>query len=406
MAFRFDAIRLDASKISKTGSGAMRVPALVARSGVFSYTDSSGKTVREYRPPEEVLKADSIATLKDLPVTNRHPKGFVDPSTWKGVAIGHVSSESPRADATQGGVFADLVISDANAQAKIGTDLIEVSCGYRVDLDETPGIAPNGEAYDRVQRNIQQNHVALGPKQWGRQGSAVSMRLDSAGDEIAPTDSPVDSIDTAKGIFPMKIKIDGVEFDAANEGELQAKIDAHRAAVAKTDSSAEVERLKAQVDVQAKQLVAEKARADAAPEVARVAIEARSALEVAASAVLGKSAKFDGKSDKDIRVEVITHFDSTFKADGKSEDYIVATFATWSKAAPVASRADAGTRRLALGLNGAAGDGHGRADSAEKIDEYDIDAARARRDARNADAFKKPMPGCLTKAQADASPVY
>jgi len=381
----------------------MRVPALVARSGVFSYHDAGGKTIHEWRPPDEVLKVDSIASLKDLPVTNRHPSGFVDPSTWRGVAIGHVSSESPRADATAGGVMADLVISDAKALPLIGKDLIEVSCGYRVDLDETPGIVPEGmpdagKRYDRIQRNIQQNHVALGPRNWGRQGSAVSMRLDSSGDEIAPVEA--EEAPTMKHT----IKLDGKEFTAETPEALQALVDAHYADKSRADAAAataaataETERLKGENAALTAKVAAEQARADAAPALAVAAIKARAELETAASVVLGKAAKFDGKSDRDVRVAVITSCDSTFKADGKSDEYVTAAFEVWSKAKP-AARVDASTRKIAAGLSGRKTDGAPAA--TETDDPHDVEAARARRDQRTDGAYKKRHSSDITLEDA------
>ena len=39
---------------------------------------------------------------------------------------------------------------------------------------------PDGTPYDRVQRNIRYNHVALGPRGWGRMGPRVRLRVDGA----------------------------------------------------------------------------------------------------------------------------------------------------------------------------------------------------------------------------------
>lgn len=37
----------------------------------------------------------------------------------------------------------------------------------------------NGEHYDAIQRNIVVNHIALGPKGWGRAGPEVAVKTDS-----------------------------------------------------------------------------------------------------------------------------------------------------------------------------------------------------------------------------------
>ena len=47
-------------------SGGLRLSGELTKSGVFEYTDANGQVVREYRPPEEVSKADSLASIEDL----------------------------------------------------------------------------------------------------------------------------------------------------------------------------------------------------------------------------------------------------------------------------------------------------------------------------------------------------
>jgi hypothetical protein len=396
VAFRFDTQRLDAKTFKRTGAGAMRVPALLTRSDVFDYHEG-GKLIREYRPLEEVQKADSIASLKDLPVTNRHPKSFVDPTNVRSLSIGHVSSESPRADGT--GVAADLVIAPGDAQRSVGVDLVEVSCGYRVDLDETPGVTPDGKPYDRVQRNIVYNHVALGPRNWGRQGNTVSMRLDSAGDEIPPADLAITE-------RTMKtIRIDGRDFTYETDAELQLKLDAHYAEKAAKDSKAKIDAAEAtaaaekvRADKAVADAAAEKVRADAAPAL----VKARVALEAQATELLGKAFKADGKKDAEIKVEMIKHFDSSFAEAGKSEVAIDATLDVWLKAAPARATVDSSTARMALALGGAGGDGRSKTDDngVEKIDAYDSDAAKARRNDRLNKGWEKPSPHAITYDEA------
>lgn len=405
MAQRFDAIRLDASKVTRTGSGAARVPALITRSGVFPYTDAKGNTVYEWRPPEEVTAPASVAAFQGLPLTERHPKSFVSPDNWRSLSIGH--GEEPKVDQATQGVMANLVVADGPRIAKIGTDILEASCGYSCKVDETSGVVPAGmpdagKRYDRIQRDILPNHIALGPANWGRQGNTVSMRLDGADDQIAPD---VREDETQEDTMKFEIKFDGITFTGDTSAEVQAKIDAHVAAKGSTDLSARVTaaetaaaEAKGRADAAEKKAEAEKARADAAPAEARKQIEARVALETAACTVLGKAEKFDGKTDREVRVTVIKHFDSAFsdveKVDGKDvpkhDAEIKGAFETYTKVAP---RNDGGTNRIALGLAGAGGNGEPRVDSKveEKTDAAnpDPDAARRRMAARNENAHER-----------------
>ncbi len=147
---RFDTYRLD--KTERLSDGSLRVDALVTRTGVFTYHDEKGNPVREYRPAEEVLAKDSLDTLKDKTVTVLHPPGLVNAGNWRDYAVGHVSGD---AVATDGGVKTKLIISDQDAISAIESGKIkEISCGYELYTEDAQGTAPDGSAYDKIQRGI------------------------------------------------------------------------------------------------------------------------------------------------------------------------------------------------------------------------------------------------------------
>jgi hypothetical protein len=326
VALRFDTQLVEDAKIQQTPSGGVRVDAMLTRPGVFAYTDPSGKQVLEYRPPEEVFHADSLASLNDAAVTVRHPRVPVTASNWKQLSIGHVSNA--RKDESGRGACAKVIVSDAPAVARVGQDLREVSCGYEVRLDMTPGVTPEGERYDCVQRDIRYNHVGLGPAGWGRQGPQSALRLDSAGNEAFEDEAPNKEPKT------MKIKLDGIEFEAATEGELQAKIDAHNAAKGAGADKARADQLAGENTVLKTQLAEAAARADAAPLAATAQVRARIELESAAGKVLGAAFKFDGadakpKADREIHLAVIKTFDASFKSDGESDDFVRGVYSQW-----------------------------------------------------------------------------
>ncbi len=366
-------------------NGSVRVPAVVTRSGVFGYKRADGGMVYEWRPPEEVLKPDSLASLRDATITDRHPREMVTPDTWASVSIGHASGEPRKDEATQGAAV-DIVVSRKDAIPRVGKDLCEVSCGYGLRIDNTPGVVPEGypdagKRYDAVQRDIVYNHVALGPVGWGRQGPSVSLRLDSAGDEIAN-----EQVERAN---EMKLKIkraDGstVEVEAGSQEhiEIEAEKDAALTS-ARADAAAQKTRAdnaEGQVTALTVKLTAETARADAAPAVAAASLKARASLEASAVKVLGADVKLDGKSDRDVKVDVIKHFDSAFTGKDESgkdftEDRIDGAFSVWTSSAPAAkaSRKDS----LLLGLNGRTPEGTERKDAADATDTKDPAVAEA-----------------------------
>jgi hypothetical protein len=168
---------LRSGEVTRTSSGGRVASARVTRTGVLLYRMPDGSTRREYRPPEEVFSPDSLASLAHATLTDDHP-GKVTPANWRRMTIGHIAG-SPQRDGKF--VAAELHLQHGDAIEKAeGGELADCSCGYDCVFDPTPGVSPEGEKYDGIQRGIRYNHVALGPPGWGRAGREVSMRLDSA----------------------------------------------------------------------------------------------------------------------------------------------------------------------------------------------------------------------------------
>jgi hypothetical protein len=177
-AQRLELTRLDA--MTRLPNGALRVDAFPTRAGVLEYSNADGKTWLEYRPPEEVFAADSLATLKAATVTDLHPEEMVTPANWAALAKGHMGDDARRADGDL--VGCSVIVQDA---AEVGmverNERVELSCGYECDIDETPGTTPDGQRYDKIQRAIRYNHVALLPANEGRAGPQCALRLDARG---------------------------------------------------------------------------------------------------------------------------------------------------------------------------------------------------------------------------------
>ena len=227
------------TKSEKTDEGYLRVWCKAARVGTQLYTRGDGAQVREYRPEDEVAKPESLASFGMKAVTMGHPPVLLDSGNTKVHQIGHAGSQVRYND---GFVEVALLITDKSAIDRIQRgDAQEVSAGYRVDFDPTPGVTPQGESYDGVQRNIRVNHIAVVPK--GRAGRDVRLILDSCdrNDAIAwnetPSNSPVISM--------ARITLDGLDLElpAETAGAVQSFVkEAERAKVdlqSKLDSQEE-----------------------------------------------------------------------------------------------------------------------------------------------------------------------
>jgi len=200
-----------------TPEGYLRVWCRAARSGTQLYRRSDGSQVREYRPPEEVSNPDSLSTFGMKPATWGHPPVLLDSANTKQYQVGYSGSQVRYND---GFVEVALVVTDADAIEKIKRkDATEVSAGYKVDFDPTPGITPEGEEYAGVQRNIRVNHIAIVPR--GRAGPEVRLLLDrmDAADAVAAFpehEMAPQSSSTASPVMAT-VKLDGLEIDLPAE---------------------------------------------------------------------------------------------------------------------------------------------------------------------------------------------
>lgn len=300
MAVRYDKIAITANR---TPEGFVQDTPVVGRVGILTYYNADGSIRREFRPPEEAFKPESLASLKGKPITLGHQAmvnadnaGMVNP-------IGCVLSEGRQAGDN---IVADLIIHNLDTSSR------ELSCGYTLDLDETPG-EYNGQKYDAVQRNIIYNHVAVVSR--GRAGNA---RLNMDGNQLYDEEE--------RRIMGVKIRLDnGLEYEAAPEVavayeklrndclEFNKKMDA---------LEAERDMLKAEKNKLEEQLKnKDKEHADSLQKAVKQRVSLLSVAEK------HKVEKADEMTDREIKEAVImaVRGDSIDLKD-KSEEYVAAAF--------------------------------------------------------------------------------
>jgi hypothetical protein len=302
-------VRTDTSKLAKfarNGAGAVRVPATTARTGVQVYPEQK---LREYRPAEEVFSADSLASYAGVPVTLGHPVAGVSPANMRAVTVGHVSDLPPEQKVKLDGspeewVRAQLVLGDGDLLAAIEASDTppQISCGYSCTLDMTPGVAPNGEHYDCVQRNIVLNHVAvlLGDSK-ARAGAEARLRLDNK--------------------EPMKIVvIDNTEYEVGSEKHLAKIAQDNQAALAAANARAD----KAEAARDTEKARADKAEAQLSTDSLDKLVEARLNLLKAAAPFLAATYETSGKSNLQICKDALSA--AGVDCAGKSDAYVEARF--------------------------------------------------------------------------------
>lgn len=162
-------------KVQKTDQGFLEGEVVASRTGIFNYYDADGKCRKELRHPDDVLKEDSLKTLKMIPVTDDHPQEFVDANNASSLQKGF-TGESYRTD-EDGNIVVRIKVTDSNLINKIlSGKKAELSLGYSVSLKKDDGIY-KGERYDYRQTDIVYNHLAV--VEMGRAGRNARFRLDS-----------------------------------------------------------------------------------------------------------------------------------------------------------------------------------------------------------------------------------
>jgi hypothetical protein len=248
--------------------GFLEGTAIVTNTGVFTYIDADGNKRKELRLPEEVFSRDTVESLKLKPVTNTHPSEIVTSDNIKKYQVGTTGSMptvpatwsdgEPKNPEMAGRNFMDgsklplsdnyhqaidMTITDEDAIAGIIDGNLGISCGYTVELDETPGTYM-GMQYDAIQRNIRYNHVAVNIPA-GRAGDAarIQLKIDSKDAYSIDMNTIKKNIKKEDEMDPknlVTVKLDGLEYQASPE--VAKKIDALQKA--NEDLNTDIEQLK------------------------------------------------------------------------------------------------------------------------------------------------------------------
>ena len=204
--------RLTLDKPRRNADGFMAIHARAARTGVYQYLgreiDPEGKhftadqVVNVYRPPEEVFDKASLGSFVGKPITDDHPSEAVTAANWRDLARGTTMAATREVADDGEYVGFDLAFMDADLIGKIDDGKRELSNGYAARLDVEDGTAPDGTAYQAVQREIRGNHVAVVKE--GRAGPTCCI-----GDAAACAVIPSDEV--------KKLLVDQRTYDAARD---------------------------------------------------------------------------------------------------------------------------------------------------------------------------------------------
>lgn len=344
--------RYDFSPIEKyevTPEGYLRAWASIARTGIQLYTDADGSVRREYRPETEVASPDSLASFAGKAITSEHPPVLLDAENTKDYQVGFSGTEVVY---DNGFVKAVMTITDGDTIERIMRgDAREVSAGYRVNYDPTPGVTDSGEHYDGIQKEILGNHIAVVRR--GRAGPQVKLHLDRQ-DAADPSLISIEENTTMSA----KVVFDGAEFEVTESVALAITKEREDAKMSYEDMKKKYDELQAAADSMKSEMDAmeqemkgkcdsAEGRADALAEQieelnAELAaakeinldsmVEERVALIEKAKPVLDAAYAFAGKTAREVMVDSIKAVrGDELDLSEKSDDYVQAMFDTLSE---------------------------------------------------------------------------
>lgn len=329
------------AQMKVTADGYLAAHPRVARTGIQLYLGSEVRrpdlsVVRVYRPPDEVFQQDSMRSYAHRPVTNDHPPVHVEADNWKEYATGQ-SGERVQRDGDY--IRVPIVVMDKTAVADVMAGKRELSLGYSMDLEWTSGKLETGEEYDAIMRNIRGNHLAVVTAARGGQLLRIGDEQQEEQDmSVADSNAP-------RGPALRSIIVDGISIDTTDVGAqivtrtidaLTKLRDSLQASVAElttkltattTDHAAALKNLGDTKDAEIATLKKQLGDAAITPAKLDVMVGDRVKVVTKARSILKDKLVVDGKSDNDIRRQVV---DAAMgdAAKGWSDDMVTASFNT------------------------------------------------------------------------------
>jgi hypothetical protein len=324
--FQVDTYDMD-GKTFIDNAGFLRTDAVVTRTGIFTYQNPDGTTCRQYRPPEEVFKAESLDSMKMIPIVNGHPATkLVTADNAKGLQCGFTGENVKKSGDV---ITCPLVITDGGAIEHVKGGRNKLSLGYALDLVDEQGEF-EGQHYDKVQRNIKYNHLAL--VDIARAGDIARINLDGEdavllNDTLDESDSSSSQKPTPKEDRMQKVNIDGLEYEAAPE-----VANAYRKSCIALDGEiAKVKSLTTELDTVKAERDTLKAERDTLKlrnidgDIA-TGVKSRVELERKADIALDGEEGIEKLTDIEIKTKIIKKQFPEMNLDGKSADYVNAAF--------------------------------------------------------------------------------
>lgn len=319
--------RFDAQWREDNKTGFMHITMYPSKPGILLYNyrraDGSIAQIRELVTKEVLHDAAIRASLENKVVLNEHRFS----ADGEGIMIDAANARKEMSGWTVGAheiaddgehTRIDGVIVDGDLKNMIKSGKVQVSPGYDVIVDNTPGEHPEYGRYDARQTHRDYNHIAVTWK--GRTGPTVAIRSDAADEQNLYR---FDAWEQADAEITTEDRMSDEVKQASNDAQAQMRQDAQEIALLSQQVNklqSEKEQLQGRVDALETELQTHKDR-DINAEV-----NARLALISQAKPHLPESTKFDGMSDLEIKKAVVSAKYDSIEFDGMSNDHVHGMF--------------------------------------------------------------------------------
>lgn len=326
--------------VKETAEGYLIADAFTVRTGVQRYAGYEvGRpelaSVNVYRSEAEVFHKDSVRSFSHVPVTDDHPKEAVTSANWGDLAVGETSTDVMR-DGER--LRIPLILKDKATIDKVRAGKRELSAGYGCELVFEDGVAPDGTAYQAVQKNIRANHIAVVDR--GRAGKEFRIGDSAAHWGAAPlavTDREIPNM--------RKILLDGITIETTDQGveaieKLQKQLGDSTANITKltADHAAVVAGKDEKIGTLTAELADAKGKLPTGAALDKLVADRVALLDAAKAVVTDKD--FTGVNDADVRKAVVIAKLGDDVVKDASEAEILGMFKAVTKDAKTAPAAD------------------------------------------------------------------
>lgn len=309
----------------------------IARVGVFPYLKADGSIEMEAKLPTELLADSTVKSAENKPVTDNHPSELVTQTNSKEYMKGFTATNAHVENDT---LKVDMTITDADLIKEISKGKQELSIGFETEVVPQKG-EYKGVGYDSVQKNIQINHVAVVER--GRAGHSVRLIGDSA-EMVNEKGVPK----KGQQMDVTKVRLGDTDITVAtSDADKIVKVDADNSEKEKkiAELNEQIEKLQAEkkelegdADSEKKSKDEAQAKADAAEKELEALkkkyegdgldkfVNDRLKLVETIKPYVGDSYDYQGKSDKELKIETLKKLDDSLDLNDKSDDYINAYF--------------------------------------------------------------------------------